>query len=165
MPCGRSGSCLIAAAVAACPLRGQTPRQPQVLRIGAPIRVMTADYPGAPLVGVFAGLVGDTILVGLPGGSDAIRLSAGASRGSRRASATAPGAGSGALIGMLAGTLAGGIAAGATSPHGLQPSAAGLFLGGGAIGAIAGGVLGGLVFKAARWVVIPLDMLSESAEP
>lgn len=159
------GTFLIAAAVAACPLRGQQPRQPQVLRIGAPIRVTTSDYPDAPLVGVFAGLVGDTLLVGLPGGSDALRLARGnvtriETRVGRRS-----GAGSGALIGMLVGTGVGAIAAAASSPHGLEPSSAGLFLGGGALGAIAGGVLGGLVFKAARWVVIPPDMLTESAEP
>jgi hypothetical protein len=159
------GTCLIVAAVAACPLRGQQPRQPQVLRIGAPIRVTTADYPGAPLVGVFAGIVGDTLLVGLPGGSDALRLSRGGVTRIETRVGRRSGAGSGALIGMLAGTLAGGIAAAATSPHGLEPSAAGLVLGGGAIGAIAGGVLGGLVFKAPRWVVIPTNMLTESAEP
>jgi hypothetical protein len=136
-----------------------------VLRIGAPIRVSTTDYPGAPLVGVFAGIVGDTILVGLPGGSDALRLARGSVTRIETRVGRRSGAGFGALIGMLAGTLAGGIAAAATSPHGLEPSAAGLFLGGGAIGAIAGGVLGGLVFKAARWVVIPPGMLTESAEP
>jgi hypothetical protein len=159
------GTFLVAAAVAACPLRGQQPRQPQVLRIGAPIRVTTSDYPDAPLVGVFAGLVGDTLLVGLPGGSDALQLSRASITRVETRVGRRSGAASGALIGMLAGTVAGGVAAAVSSPHGLEPSAAGLFLGGGAIGAIAGGALGGVVFKAARWVVIPLDMLTESAEP
>lgn len=159
------GTCLVVAAVAACPLRGQQPRPPQVLRIGAPVRVTTDDVPGAPVVGMFAGTVGDTMLVGLEGGSDALRLPRGnilqiETRVGRRSSA-----GTAAVIGMLVGTGVGGLVAAATSPHGLEPSAAGLFLGGGAVGAIVGGVLGGLVFKADRWVVVPVSMLLEPAGP
>jgi len=160
------GTCLVAAVVAACPLLGQqAPRQPQVLRIGAPIRVTSTDYPDAPLVGVFAGTLGDTILVGLPGGSDAFRLLRASvirieTRVGRRSAA-----GAAAVLGMAIGTGVGGIVAAATSPHGLEPSSAGLFLGGGALGAILGGVLGGVVFKAPRWVVVPPEMLTESAEP
>lgn len=159
------GTCLVAAAVAVCPLRGQQPRQPQVLRIGAPVRVTSTDYPGAPLVGMFAGTVGDTLLVGLPGGSDALRLPrASVTRVETRVGRRS-GAGSAAVLGMLIGVGAGSLAAAATSPHGIGPAAAGLILGGGAVGAIVGGVLGGVVFKAARWVVIPLELLTESAEP
>ena len=155
---------LVVAAAVAAPLRGQVPSQPDVLRIGAPIRVTTSDFAGAPIVGVFAGTVGDTILVGVPGGSDALRLPRrNISRvetqvGRRSAAAT------GAVIGMLAGAGIGGIIAVAAQKNGLGPTDAGLFMGGGALGAIVGGVVAGSVFTAPRWVVVPLELVSEPVE-
>lgn len=156
--------CLVAA-VAAFPLRGQVPRQPDVLRIGAPVRVTTSDFPGSPLVGVFAGTVGDTILVGIPGGSDALRLSLRnvsriETQVGRRSRAT-----TGAVIGMLAGTALGGIVAGVASKNGLVPSDAGLIIGGGGVGAILGGIVAGTVFRAPRWVLVPLDLVAEPTAP
>ncbi len=159
----------LAAALAAGPLAAQAPAgprvpsQPDVLRIGAPIRVTTSEFPGAPVVGVFAGVLGDSILVGIPGGSDALRLlrrdmtRAETQIGRRSAAAN------GVVIGMIAGTAAGGLFALASAKHGLGPTDAGLFLGGGALGALVGGVLGGTILNRARWVVVPLEALADPA--
>jgi hypothetical protein len=146
------------AAVAFAPgLRAQ-----RVLQIGAPVRVSGYDVPGFVVTGMLAGLAGDTILIGVPGGTEAVRVprrtithvwgQAGRRSGAMRAS----------LWGMLAGSAVGVAIAFASTNDIDGPSSPGIILGAGTVGLMLGAGLGHVVFREARWVEAPLEMLDEA---
>ena len=137
-------------------------RAQRVLQVGAPVRVSGFDVPGSPLTGILAGLSGDTVLIGVPGGAEAVRIprraithvwgQAGRSSGAARIS----------LFGMLLGGVAGGVIAAASTGDIQGPSSPGIILGAGTVGLMLGGALGHIVIREARWVETPLEMLDEA---
>ena len=149
------------AALAAAASAPGLPAQ-RVLQIGAPVRVAGLDVPGSPLTGVLAGLSGDTVLIGLPGGVEAVRIPRRAITHVWGQAGRRSGAARISLLGMLVGSVAGiAIAAASTNDiHG--PSSPGIILGAGTVGLMLGGALGHIVIREARWVETPLEMLDEA---
>ncbi len=150
---------LVLAVLAAATAQGAQAQREPALQVGAPVRVSGLDVPGSTLTGMYAGRVGDTVLIGIPGGSDAVRVprrgishlevQIGRRSGAARAS----------LVGMLAGMAAGGAVAFAVRSRIETGQGAGLIVAGSAAGIMAGGILGHVLFRAARWVAAPLEML------
>jgi hypothetical protein len=133
-----------------------------VLQIGAPVRVSGLEVPGSLLTGVLAGLSGDTVLIGVPGGVEAIRVPRRGithvwGRAGRRSGAARV-----ALFGMLVGTAAGVVIAAKSTDDIQGPSTPGIILGSGTAGLMLGAALGHLIFREARWVETPLEMLDEA---
>jgi hypothetical protein len=137
-------------------------RAQHVLRIGAPVRVSGLEVPGALLTGVLAGLSGDTVLIGVPGGVEALRVPRSAITHVWGQAGRRSGAARIALIGMLAGTAAGVALAAASTNDAQGPSSPGIILGSGTVGLLLGAGLGQLVLREARWVETPLEMLDEA---
>jgi hypothetical protein len=143
-------------------LGGPGLRAQHVLRIGAPVRVSGLEVPGSPLTGVLAGLSGDTVLIGVPGGIEALRIPRAAITHVWGQAGRRSGAARIALIGMLAGTAAGVALAAASTDDVQGPSSPGIILGSGTAGLLLGAGLGQLVLREARWVETPLEMLDEA---
>lgn len=133
-----------------------------VLRIGAPVRVSGLDVPGSPLTGVLAGLSGDTVLIGLPGGVEAVRIPRRAITHVWGQAGRRSGAARISLLGMLVGGAAGIAIAAASTSDINGPSSPGIILGAGTIGLMLGGALGHTVLREVRWVETPLEMLDEA---
>jgi hypothetical protein len=154
--------CLIVAVAVAAPLRAQGPRPYEALQVGAPIRVSGLQIPGQVVTGMFAGAVGDTVLIGVPEGIAPVRVPRRdialleIRLGRRPASARA------SLVGLAVGGVVGAAIAATQMSHGVPTSAAGFLLGGPAAGLMVGGALGLLVFRQDRWVTAPLAMLDEA---
>jgi hypothetical protein len=152
-------SALVAAAALVAPLHAQRQR---VLQVGAPLRLAGSEVPGGVVTGVLAGVTRDTVLVGVPGGSEALRvprtavthlyLQVGRRSGSGRAS----------MIGLVAGTAAGAALAFVFRNRMTTP---GVFVvAGGAGGAIVGGVVGQYLFRVPRWQEAPVAWLDDAVE-
>ena len=154
------GLVLAALAVLAAATAGgvQAQRGPS-LQVGAPVRVSGIDVPGSPLAGMYAGRVGDTVLIGLPGGSDAVRVPRRAITHLEVQMGRRSGAARASIVGMLAGITAGGVVAFAIRSRIETGQGAGIIVAGSAVGIMAGGLLGHVLFRAARWVAAPLEML------
>ncbi len=150
---------LAASAALAAPLGAQAPR---ALEIGAPVRRVGLDVPGGVLTGVLARVTRDSVLVGVPGGIEAVRVPRAAVthlyiRVGRRS-----GAGRASLIGLVAGTAAGSALALAFRNRMTTP---GVFIVvGGAGGAMVGGLVGQYLFREPRWQEAPLGWLDELVE-
>jgi hypothetical protein len=137
-------------------------RAQRVLQIGAPVRVSGFDVPGSVVTGILAGLSGDSVLIGVTGGSDAIRVPRAAITHVWGRAGRKSGAARVSMLGMLAGAAVG-VAIAAASTNDIQgPSSPGIILGAGTVGLLFGGALGHLVFREARWVETPLEMLDEA---
>ena len=141
-----------------------TPRQALAqrgLQVGAAVRVVGLDVPNGMVEGLYAGMQGDSVLIGVQGGIEAVRIPRRAIthlyvRFGRRSGAMRT-----SMAGMWIGLGAGGAVAIQLRDR-LRPSEApGVVLGGAALGAIAGGAAGQFIFKADRWVETPLDMLDD----
>jgi len=150
----------IVAALATAPIQGL--RAQQVLQIGAPVRVSGFDVPGSPLTGVLAGLSGDTVLIGVPGGTEAVRIPRRAITHVWGQVGRRSGAARISLLGMVLGGVAGVAIAAASTSDTYGPSSPGIILGAGTVGLMLGGALGHLVIREARWVETPLEMLDEA---
>ncbi len=129
------------------------------LQIGAPLRVIGLDVPGGQVTGVFAGVVGDTVLIGVTGGIEAVRVPRRAIThlqvlfGRRSAAARV------SVQGMLVGAAAAAAAVFAFRNR-LDPGVgAGIVVAGGAGGLMIGGLVGHTLIRADRWVEAPLEML------
>ena len=136
----------------------QAQREPS-LEVGAPVRVSGLDVPGSPLTGMYAGRVGDTVLIGIPGGSEALRVPRRAITHLEVQMGRRSGAARVSIVGMLAGITAGGAVAFAIRSRIETGQGAGIIVAGSAVGIMAGGLLGHVLFRAARWVAAPLEML------
>jgi len=136
-------------------------RAQDVLQIGAQVRISGLDLPGSPVVGMYAGAVGDTVLIGLPGGSDALRVPRRAITHLEVQLGMRSGAARTSVLGMLAGTAAAGAVALAVRARIRPIEGLGVVLAGGAVGTMAGGLAGQTMFRAPRWVEAPLEMLRE----
>ena len=137
-------------------------RAQRVLRVGAPVRVSGFDVPGSPLTGVLAGLSGDTVLIGVPGGAEAVRVPRRAITHVWGQAGRRSGAARISLLGMLVGTAAGVAIAAASTDDVHGPSSPGIILASGTAGLMLGAALGHTVFREARWVEAPLEMLDEA---
>lgn len=131
------------------------------LQLGAAVRVSGLDVPGTMVEGLYAGMLGDTVLIGVRGGIEAVRIPRRAIthlqvRFGRRSAAMRT-----SMIGMVAGTGAGVLGALIFRNQLRATEAPGLILGGGAIGAVIGGAIGHYIFRADRWIETPLDMLDD----
>jgi hypothetical protein len=149
---------VLAVLAAATAGRAQAQREPS-LQVGAPVRVSGLDVPGSPLTGMYAGRVGDTVLIGIPGGSDAVRVARRAISHLEVQIGRRSGAARASIVGMLAGITAGGAVAFGVRSRIETGQGAGLIVAGSAVGIMAGGLLGHVLFRAARWVAAPLEML------
>jgi len=136
----------------------QAQREPS-LEVGAPVRVSGLDVPGSPLTGMYAGRVGDTVLIGIPGGSEARRVPRRAITHLEVQMGRRSGAARASIVGMLAGITAGGAVAFAIRSRIEAGQGAGIIVAGSTVGIMAGGLLGQVLFRAARWVAAPLEML------
>ena len=137
-------------------------RAQRVLQIGAPVRVSGLDVPSSPLTGVLAGLSGDTVLIGVPGGVEAVRIPRRAITHVWGQVGRRSGAARISLLGMVVGSAAG-VAIALASTNDIDgPSSPGIVLGSGTIGLMLGGALGHLIIREARWVETPLEMLDEA---
>ena len=150
---------LVLAVLAAATAGGAQAQREPSLQIGAPVRVSGIDVPGSPLAGMYAGRVGDTVLIGVPGGSDAVRVPRRAITHLEVQMGRRSGAARASIVGMLAGVAAGGAVAFAIRSRIETGQGAGIIVAGSAAGIMAGGLLGHVLFRAARWVAAPLEML------
>jgi hypothetical protein len=137
-------------------------RAQRVLEIGAPVRVSGFDVPGSVLTGVLAGLSGDSVLIGVPGGAVALRVPRRAITHVWGQAGKRSGAARGAVFGMLAGAAAGVAVAFASREDTQGWSSPGIVLGTGTAGLMIGAGLGLVLFREARWVEAPLEMLDEA---
>jgi hypothetical protein len=150
---------IVLAVLAAAAAGGAQAQREPALQVGAPVRVSGIDVPGSPLVGMYAGRVGDTVLIGIPGGSDALRVPRRAITHLEVRIGRRSGAARASLAGMLAGVAVGGAVAFAIRSRIETGQAGGLVVAGSAVGVIAGGLLGHVLFRPARWVAAPLETL------
>jgi hypothetical protein len=150
---------LVLAVLAAATAGGAQAQREPSLQVGAPVRVSGLDVPGSPLTGMYAGRVGDTVLIGIPGGSDAVRVPRRAISHLEVQIGRRSGAARASIVGMLAGITVGGAVAFAVRSRIETGQGAGLIVAGSAVGIMTGGLLGHVLFRAARWVAAPLSML------
>lgn len=145
-----------AAALPAQPLLAQ-----RGLQIGAAVRVSGLDVPGTMVEGLYAGMLGDTVLIGVRGGIEAVRIPRQAITHLEVKFGRRSGAMRASLLGMYIGTGVG-VAGALVFRNRLRSTEApGVILGGAALGAVLGGAIGHYVFRADRWVETPLDMLDD----
>ena len=102
---------LVLAVLAAATAGGAQAQREPSLQVGAPVRISGLDVPGSPLTGMYAGRVGDTVLIGIPGGSDAIRVPRRAVTHLEVQLGMRSGAARISVLGLLAGTAAAGAVA------------------------------------------------------
>jgi hypothetical protein len=161
----RRGARELAAALAALavawPLAAQ---QPRALQIGAPVRVSGLDVPGGVVTGLLAGVTRDTVLIGVPNGTEAVRIARAAVSHLFLQIGRRSGSGHAALIGIVVGTAAGSVMAFVERNRLTTP---GVFVvAGGAGGVMIGGLVGQFIFRVPRWQEVPLGWLDDmAAEP
>ena len=150
---------VVGAALLAGPLQAQGSR---ALQIGSPVRLVGLDVPGGVLTGMLARVTRDTVLVGLPGGTEAVPV--------RRAAVThvyiqvgrRSGAGHASLVGMVVGT---GVGSALALAFGSRMTTPGVFIVvGGAGGAMLGGLVGQYLFRVPRWEEAPPQWLDDVME-
>lgn len=152
-------SAVIAAAALAAPLQAQ---RPHALQVGSPVRLVGLEIPGGALAGVLAGVTRDTVLVGVPGGTEAVRVPRAAVTHVFIQVGRRSGSGRASLVGLVAGTAAGSVLAFAFRNQLTTP---GVFIvAGGAGGAMLGGLVGQYLFRVPRWQEAPLEWLDDAAE-
>lgn len=134
----------------------------RVLQIGAPVRVSGFGVPGSVVTGMLAGLAGDTVLIGVSDSAAAVRVPRRAITHVWGQAGRRSGAARLSLLGMLVGAVAGGVIAAASTSDIQGPSSPGIILGAGTVGLMFGGALGHFIFREARWVETPLEMLDEA---
>ena len=146
----------VAVALPARPLLAQ-----RGVQIGASVRVSGLDVPGMMVEGLYAGMLGDTVLIGVRGGIEAVRVPRRAITHLQVKFGRASGAMRASMIGMLAGTGTGDLVSLALRNRLRATEAPGVILGGGALGAVVGGAVGRYIFRVDRWIETPLDMLDD----
>jgi len=154
----------VLAVLAAATASGAQGQRAPALQVGAPVRVSGPEVPGSQLTGMYAGRVGDTVLIGIPGGSDALRVPRRAISHLEVQIGRRSGAARASVVGMLAGMTAGGVVAFALRSRIETGQGAGIVVAGSAVGIMTGGLLGHVLFRAARWVTAPLEMLDVEDE-
>jgi hypothetical protein len=155
---------LVLAVLAASTVGGAQGQRAPALQVGAPVRITGLDVPGSPLTGMYAGRVGDTVLIGIPGGTDALRVPRRAITHLEVQLGMRSGAARTSVLGLLAGTAAAGAVALAVRARIRPVEGLGVVLAGGAVGTMAGGLAGQTMFRAPRWVEAPLEMLDVEDE-
>ncbi len=146
------------AAAAAAPLTAQESR---ALHIGAPVRLAGFGVPGGVITGMLAGFAGDTVLVGVAGGVEAVRIPRVAVSHLYLLVGRKSGAGKAARLGMFIGLGAGAALAIWQRERMTTPP---VFIAlGGAGGAMIGGAVGQWIFREPRWTEAPLGWLDELA--
>lgn len=153
---------LVAAVAVAAPLRAQGQRPHEALQTGASIRISGLNVPGRVVTGMFAGAAGDTVLIGVPEGIAPVRVARRDIAGLEIRLGRRPASARASLIGLAVGGVVGSAIAASKMSHGFSTSAAGFFLGGPAVGLMAGGALGLVLLRQDRWVAAPLEMLDEA---
>ncbi len=134
----------------------------RALQVGSPVRLVGVDVPGGVLTGVLARVTRDSILVGVPGGTEAVRLPRSAVSHLYIRAGRGSGAGRGSLVGMASGLAVGSALAFAFRNQVASP---GVFvILGGVGGTMLGGLIGQYVFRAPRWQEAPLSWLDEAVE-
>jgi len=146
----------VAALLPAQPLLAQ-----RGLQLGATVRVSGLDVPGTMVEGLYAGMLGDTVLIGVRGGIEAVRIPRQAITHLQVKFGQRSGAMRASMIGMLAGTGAGVLGVALFRNQLRATEAPGVILGGGALGSVLGGAIGHYIFRADRWIETPLDMLDD----
>jgi hypothetical protein len=152
-------SALVAAAALAAPLQAQ---RPHALQVGSPVRLVGLDVPGGVLTGLLARVTADTVLVGVPGGTEAVRVPRAAVTHVYIQVGRRSGSGRSSMVGLVAGTAVGSVLAFAFRNQMTTP---GVFIvAGGAGGAMLGGLVGQYLFRVPRWQEAPLEWLDDAAE-
>jgi len=150
---------LLAGVLAAVPAASASAQGDRSLQVGALIRISGLDVPNSPLVGLFAGSLGDTVLLGVPEGIEALRIPRSAITHLELQFGRRSGAGRASKVGILAG-IATGVALTVAFRNELnRAEAGGVVIGSGAAGSIVGGLVGWMIFRQARWVEAPVGML------
>lgn len=150
---------LALAALVAAPLSPAAAQRGGGLQIGAPLRVIGLDVPGGQVTGVFAGVVGDTVLIGVTDGIEAVRVPRRAITHLQVLFGRRSGAARVSVQGMLVGSAAA-AAAVFVFRNRLDPGVGGgIIVAGGAGGLMVGGLVGHGIVRADRWVEAPLEML------
>ena len=151
---------LLAVVAVAAPLQAQRPR---ALQAGSPVRLVGLDVPGGGvLTGVLAGATRDTVLVGVPGGTEAVRVPRAAVTHLYIKVGRRSGAGRASVVGLVSGTAAGAVLAFIFRNQMTTP---GVFIvAGGAGGAMVGGLVGQYLFRVPRWQEAPVEWLDDAIE-
>lgn len=152
---------LLATAALAASLTAQ---QRAALQIGAPIRVSGFELPRGEVTGLLAGVTRDSILIGVSGGIEALRLPRAACSHLYLRVGRQSGSGHAARLGIAIGGALGGVLAIAERNRTTTPMV--FIVAGGAGGAMLGGLVGEFIFRVPRWQEAPLEWLDDLvAEP